>query len=198
MSKENMIKREIQDDIKEIEQVLENSNNTEELKQIHIKVDGKYQSKIKNWGLSCYNWNEKFGFDYELCSDSSLRHNLLNMQRKLEGYLQDFSLVVMPQSKERTVNYYNTNSNNNTNSNTNTIKLDFKIIENTVTNMESLNDEETKEALQELKELEEIYKSTENRKSKWTKCKKILLWLADKSVDVAIAFIPIIKELLEK
>lgn len=61
---------------------------------------------------------------------------------------------------------------------------------------ESLTEEETKEALKYLKELKEIYESKGNRKSKWEKAKKILIWLADKSVDIAIAFFPIITSIL--
>ena len=136
MSKENQIKRDIQKDIDEIQSLLEQNNSTEdELTKLHIKIDGKYQSKITTWGKSCYNWYDKNGFDYNYMSIDSLRHNLLNMKSKLEGYLQTFTLAPIVPSSSKTVNYINNNTNNNTNNNENSntnineIKIDFKQIE---------------------------------------------------------------------
>lgn len=177
MSKENQIKRDIQRDIDEIELILNSKDcNEDELTKLHIKIDGKYQSKINTWGQSCYNWYDKHGFDYNYMSIDSLKHNLLNMKSKLEGYLQTFSLT--PLSPSKTVNYYssniNNNKNNNTNTNTNTNenKIDFKEIEKNINNMESLTSEGTKEALKKLKELEDIYNSKESRKKNGKVLKK--------------------------
>ena len=58
--------------------------------------------------------------------------------------------------------------------------------------MESLTEDETKEAIYKIKEIETIYKSKDNKKKKWEKLRKIIIWLADKSVDLAIAYLPII------
>lgn len=205
MSKENQIKRDIQKDIDEIQSLLEQNNSTEdELTKLHIKIDGKYQSKITTWGKSCYNWYDKNGFDYNYMSINSLRHNLLNMKSKLEGYLQTFTLTPIVPSSSKTVNYINNNTNNNTNNNENfntninEIKIDFKQIEKTINDMESLTSTETQEALEKLKELENIYNSKESRKTKWEITKKILVWVADKSVDVAIAYFPVIMSILNK
>lgn len=198
MSSQNQIKREIRKDISEIEILLNNKDATSnELKNLHIKIDGKYQSKIKNWGNSMYDWCENLGFDYNLISDSSLRHNLVNMKYKLEGYVQDFDIRQTSMTSQ-SINYYNVNTNHNENTNTSNIKisLDFKQIEDQIINMESLTNEETKEALEKLKELETIYNSNDNKKKKWEKLKKILLWIADKSVDLAITYFPVIVKIL--
>ena len=64
--------------------------------------------------------------------------------------------------------------------------------------MESLTSAETTEALEKLKELEKIYNSKESRKAKWETAKKILVWVTDKSVDVAIAYFPVIMSILNK
>ena len=205
MSKENQVKRDIQKDIDEIQSLLEQNNSTEdELTKLHIKIDGKYQSKITTWGKSCYNWYDKNGFDYNYMSIDSLRHNLLNMKSKLEGYLQTFTLVPIVPSNSKTVNYINNNTNTNNNKNDNSninineVKIDFKQIEKTINDMESLTSAETKEALEKLKELENIYNSKGSRKTKWETAKKILIWVADKSVDVAIAYFPVIMSILNK
>ena len=52
MSKESMIKRDIQSDIDKIKEVLQSNSSIQELTDIHMYIDGKYQSKISNWGLS--------------------------------------------------------------------------------------------------------------------------------------------------
>ena len=59
-------------------------------------------------------------------------------------------------------------------------------------NNESLTEEQTIEALKKLEELRSIYQSKDNKKTKWSKVKPIMIWLADKSVDVGIAFLPLI------
>ncbi|MDD3341570.1 MAG: hypothetical protein PHN72_05230 [Bacilli bacterium] len=195
MDSGDKVKEDIKKDIEEIEILLEkNSDDSEKVKKLHMKIDSKYQSKINNWGHSFYGWMEKHGFAYSMIDSGSMEHNLLIMKGKLEGYLQTFNV-----SKQNFANpfiVYNTNNNQNTASNITEIKINFKDVEEQIKNMESLTDEETTEALQKLKELETINNSSESRKKKWETAKKILVWLADKSVEVGIAFIPIVMQVL--
>lgn len=187
MSKENMIKRDIKKDIDKIEETLQNNGNMQELTNVHMYIDGKYQSKISNWGLSQYSWRDGIGFFYDLLDESSLRHNLNNMKNKLEGYLQDYRLVPIVSSSP-SVKVIN----NNTNNNEVNIEIDFKDLISKINDMESLTENETKDAIEKVKEIEGIYKSNDSKKKKWEKIKNILVWLADKSVDLAIAYLPII------
>lgn len=187
MSKESMIKRDIQKDIDKINEVLENNSEVQVLTNVHMYIDGKYQSKIANWGLSQYNWSENIGFYYELLGQESLKHNLINMKSKLEGYLQDYRLIPnSPSSTDIKV------INNNTNTNKINVEIDFQSLISQINEMESLTEDETKDAVSKIKEIETIYKSKESKKKKWEKIKGILIWLADKSVDLAIAYLPII------
>ena len=187
MSKENMIKRDIQNDIEKIKEGTQNNIEIENLKKLHMYIDGKYQSKIENWGLSQYGWIDNYGFSYEYLGEETIKHNLLNMQSKLEGYLQDYRLIPnTPLSTDIKV------INNNTNSNNINIKIDFQSLIKQIDEMESLTENETKEAISKIKEIETIYNSKESKKKKWEKIKGILIWLADKSVDLAIAYLPII------
>lgn len=200
MSVHNQVKREIKNDIDEIETAVKDEKiNFEELKKIHIKIDGKYQSKIENWGKSMYNWNDRFGFDYNFAGTDSLKENLYTMKSKLEGYLQDYDLKLTESFKANKPLIYNYNNNENANVNSNKIemKLDFNIIKENIKNMESLTNEETEEALKRIKELEDIYKSNDKRKNKWEKAKKVATWLLDKSVDVAIQVLPILSEIIK-
>lgn len=188
MSKESMIKRNIQNDIDKIKEVLQSNSSIQELTNIHMYIDGKYQSKISNWGLSQYSWNDKFGFAYEFLGEDSLKHNLNNMKNKLEGYLQDYRLVPIASSLSPAIKFIN----NNTNNNEIKVEIDFTNLINKINDMESLTETETKEAIEKVKEIEEIYNSKDSKKKKWEKIKNILIWLADKSVDLAIAYLPII------
>lgn len=188
MSKESMIKRDIQSDIDKIKGVLQSNSSIQELTNIHMYIDGKYQSKISNWGLSQYSWNDKLGFNYEFLGEDSLKHNLNNMTNKLEGYLQDYGLLPLASSSSPTIKFIN----NNTNNNEIKVEIDFTNLINKINDMESLTETETNEAIEKVKEIEKIYKSKDSKKKKWEKIKNILIWLADKSVDLAIAYLPII------
>lgn len=143
-----------------------------------------------------YGWNLKYGFIYSMLSEDSLKSNLSIMKSKLEGYLQNFYISQAP-SQSKNVNIYNSNTNNNSNSNNIEIELNFDNIADKISNSESLTKEQTDEALKILQELKDIYNSKDSKKNKWEKSKKFLLWLADKSVDVAISYFPIILEILK-
>ena len=56
----------------------------------------------------------------------------------------------------------------------------------------SLSDEQTIEAKQKIDEIEAVVKSNDSKKNKWKKLKPVLLWLADKSVDVGTALLPLL------
>lgn len=91
-------------------------------------------------------------------------------------------------------------NNNNSNSATYNNSLDIDTIlqttQFTIKEMNSLSDEETKIALEKVNELSNILQSKENRKSKWSKVASVFKWLADKSVDLACAFSPLIMQAL--
>ena len=87
---------------------------------------------------------------------------------------------------------YNSNKNSNTNANTITNTVNFNAVVQNIKDNESLTEEQTKEALQKIEELKTIYDSKDSKKTKWSKVKPIMIWLADKSVDVGIAFLPLI------
>lgn len=196
MSKVNQMKRDIDKDINSIKDVLNNKNIAEMLK-VHKYMDSKYQSKINTWGLSQYGWSDDLGFAYELIGESGISENLENMIGKLEGYKQDLDLrayEIFNGKSSSGVKIYNNNKNSNSNTNTNTITntVNFNAVLQNIKDNESLTEEQTKEALQKLEELKTIYKSKDSKKTKWAKVKPIMIWLADKSVDVCIAFLPLI------
>lgn len=194
MSKVNQMKRDIEKDINSIKEVLTN-NDFNEMIKVHKYIDGKYQSKINTWGLSQYGWGDNLGFDYELISETGIFQNLENMIGKLDGYKQDIDLKVYENfngKNSKALKIYNNSNSINTNTNFVTNNVNFNNAVQDIKNNTSLTEEQTKEALQKLEELKTIYETKDNKKTKWTKVKPIMLWLADKSVDVGIAFLPLI------
>lgn len=190
------MKREIEKDINSIKEVL-NKDDLDKMMKIHKYMDSKYQSKIDTWGLSQFGWSDNLGFDYDFIGKSGILENLENMIGKLEGYKQNLDLKVYEIFNGKNssgVKIYNNNknANANTNTNTNATVVNFSIVENNLKNNESLTEEQTIEALKKLEELRSIYQSKDNKKTKWSKVKPIMIWLADKSVDVGIAFLPLI------
>lgn len=191
----NQIKREVREDIKKIDDAIKDKKE-KNLRDVHMNIDGKYQNKISEWGMSQFGWSQKNGYIYNILEYEQLYHNLKNMRNKLEGYLQDLDLkTTITNNKTNDINIYNKNENNINNYINN---VNFNIIEEKIKDCESLTIEETGEALEKLKELQKIYESKEKRKCKWEKLKNILKWLADKSVDVAIEYFPIIMSTLNK
>lgn len=200
MSKINQMKRDVDKDISDIKEAL-NNKDFNALLEVHQYMDSKYQSKIKTCGYSQYGWSDKLGFDYTFMGTEALIDNLKNMIGKLEGYKRDIELDVykiMNGSSSRNINVYNTNTNTNTNNNINNNKVDFSALEKHIINNETMTDEQTKEALLYLKELQTIFESKESRKNKWEKAKKIVGWLLDKGVDVAISYLPAIVSMISK
>lgn len=194
MSKVNQMKRDIDKDINSIKDVL-NNKNIEEMLKVHKYMDSKYQSKINTWGLSQYGWSDDLGFAYELIGESGISENLEHMIGKLEGYKQDLDLrayEIFNGKSSSGVKIYNNNINSNSNTNTITNTVNFNVVLQNIKDNEELTEEQTKEALQKLEELKTIYKSKDSKKTKWAKVKPIMIWLADKSVDVGIAFLPLI------
>ncbi len=194
MSKVNQMKRDIEKDINSIKEVLTN-NDFNEMIKVHKYIDGKYQSKINTWGLSQYGWGDNLGFDYELISEIGISQNLENMIGKLDGYKQDIDLKVYENfngKNSKELKIYNNSNSINTNTNFVTNNVNFNNAVQDIKNNTSLTEGQTKEALQKLEELKTIYESKDNKKIKWTKVKPIMLWLADKSVDVGIALLPLI------
>ena len=83
---------------------------------------------------------------------------------------------------------------NITNSNENNVNFnfDFDTVIESIKNNESLDDDSIAEIVEKINELKEIQQSNDSKKSNWNKVKKIILWLADKGVDVAIQLLPLL------
>lgn len=177
----------IRADIHKIEAVLQ-STNTNEVIAVHRYLDGKYQYCIADWGKSMFGYLEGQGFDYEYLGMDSLKENLQTMIPKLEAFMHGWnasSRTAMPMP----VNAPDVNVTVNNNV---TVNITFEQVRAKIEDMTSLTDDQTKEALRKISEIEEVVKGAGTKKSKWEKIKPILTWLADKSFDVAMTILPLL------
>ena len=72
------------------------------------------------------------------------------------------------------------------------VNITFEQARAKIEEMTSLTDEQTKEALAKLAEIEAAVNGGGSKKSKWEMIKPILTWLADKSLDVAMTILPLL------
>lgn len=162
------------------------------LEAIHREMDGKYQCCIEHWGHSMYGYNVHTGFIYSIMDVDNLLDNLSLMKAKLQGFFQGWNGV-----GRYTTSLGNKNGAPDVNvtvNNSITVTITFEQVRSQIEEMTSLTDEQTQEALEKVSEIETVVKGDDNKKSKWEKIKPILVWLADKSFDVAMAMLPLLMQ----
>jgi len=80
--------------------------------------------------------------------------------------------------------------NSNYNSNVNNISITFDLLIKDIQENKEINDEEKKEILETLKEIETIQNNNISKKEKWGKTKVLLSFLLDKGMDFVITYLP--------
>ena len=120
-----------------------------------------------------------------------LKNNLTTLKQKLElfkamGYENHYAQKT---SGDITFN------NSNTNKLSQTINITFEAVRGSIENMSALKEDEIQEILSKIAELEKIVNSQERKTQKWEKSKNIIKWIADKSVDVGIAMLPLVLQI---
>ena len=175
-------------DILSIDQAIA-TDSEEQMKSVHMLIDGKYIAYIPNFGQSMYGYNNQFGFDYEMIGKESLKHNLLLMKAKLQGYICDFPVKSESTSPQNNVNISVpiTNEIN--------INITFEEAKQKIEDMPGLTETDTEEIKSKIDDLANISKETISKKKKWEKVKPILAFALDKGVDVAIAFMALIMQM---
>jgi soluble cytochrome b562 len=72
------------------------------------------------------------------------------------------------------------------------VNITFEQVRAKIEDMTSLTDEQTKEALDKVSDIESVVNGEGSKKSKWEKIKPVLAWLADKSFDLAMTILPLL------
>lgn len=158
----NMKKQErsINLDIVAIDKAL-NNDDIDELIRLHKQLDGKYQYCIADWGKSMYGYNPDFGFSYDLLGEDSLRENLSLMKPKLEAFKHGWNAISSSRKTGRTASSdVNVTVNNNI-----TVNITFEQVREKIEEMTSLTEEQTKEALEKIDEIEKVVKGNGSKKT---------------------------------
>ena len=181
--------RMVDEDIKKCDDILNGSFDEKKWKELHVELTAKYSAHISNIGSDMYGYFAQGNFfDMDAMDEDSLHHNLFVLKNKLIafknfGYKNRKSI-----SGEKGINIQNTLSATQTI----TVNISFEEVKKQIENMTGLSESETNETLQKIDEIKAIVELREPKKSKWQKIKPILVWLADKSVDVGIALLPLL------
>ncbi len=179
----------VDEDIQKCEAFLVGDKNEEEGKALHLELITKYPSYITNFGESLYNYNKDYGFvSQEYFGGDALISNLTVIKSKLIAFKSFGYKNGNSKSRGGNINIENTL----TATQTQTIAITFEEVKRQIEEMSALSDSETQETLDKIDELKVIAEAKESPKTKWQKVKPILAWIADKSVDVGIALLPLI------
>ncbi len=149
-----------------------------DIEDYHNLLKSKYAKIIHGFNEGLYN-------SFYDADHSAKKANIENMRQKLvlfkamgyENYITE---------KSDSITFNNTNQVNST------INISFTDVKKQVEDMTSLKDEEIDEIHSKIDELEKIINSSVRRTKKWDMAKDIIKWIADKSVDVGIALLPLI------
>lgn len=169
----------IDNDISICEQVSQGSNKYE-LREVHSRMISKYANIIDGFADNLQN----IFYDE---NGNIRKQNIETMRQKLVlfkamGYTNIFSKELNgPQV-----------SVNNVNQNTILNNISFEQVRNDVENMTTLREEEINDILEKIEEIEKLVQSSERKTKKWEKAKPIIMWIADKSVDVGITMLQLL------
>lgn len=136
--------------------------------------------------------------------EKDLEKTLAELKMFLNNFDSDKNFIEIKKNKEISkkqdafsINISNENINENYNYNENIITVKtFLEIKNEIKNNSYIGDEEKKDLIEKLIELEKIKNSNESKTDKWGKIKTILSFLLDKGADVVIMFLPQIIDIL--
>ena len=186
-SNQHKQEKEIRSDILKIDAIAMVDDKAKIL-ELHRYLDGKYQYCIADWGKSMWGFTAGIGFAYDVLDVDSLKENLSMMKPKLEAFMHGWNTAKQPaRYTPPTTPDVNVTVNNNV-----TVNITFEQVRAKIEDMTSLTDEQTKEALDKVSEIESVVKGDGSKKSKWEKIKPILTWLADKSFDIAMTILPLL------
>lgn len=181
----------VDEDIQKCEEYLSGGRDEQQGRELHLELITKYPPYIPNFGDSLYNYNKDYGFVMQDYFDlDSAIHNLIAIKNKLIAF-RSYGYKNPPKAGKQS----NSNisiENNLTATQTQTITVSFEEARQKIENMSGLSDAETRETLDKIDEIRAIVELAEPKKTKWQKVKPILVWLADKSVDVGVALLPLL------
>lgn len=175
-------------DIGRCESYLSGERDEETGRDLHLEMITKYPTYITNFGLSLYNYSAEFGFNSEYFSFDAMISNLKVIKNKLIAYKSFGYRNGSTKNDNKSINIENILTANQSQN----VIISFEAAKKKIENMTALSADETKEIIEKIDELKSIIDSKDNKKSKWQKIKPVLVWLANKSVDVGMTLLPLL------
>lgn len=164
---------------------LSGSESNQELMKLHRKLDSRYQACVKDWYKGIWG-TDKDASNIFYSSIEDYRDELLDNLYSFKGKLETFQFQM---NVAQNSNSPSTQVNVTTQVN---VSVSFEQARSQIEGMTSLTEEQTKEILKKVSEIENLVKDNTNKKTKWEKAKPILAWLADKSFDVGMVLLPLL------
>ncbi len=184
----------LSDDIVSLKKYTDSFSTFEEKEMLsfYAQITAKYHPYVAKLGDGLYGYIPDYGI-YEDVGNSSLEYNLKQLYNKLISFkaLGYPSLNSLSSQNNTTPIVQITNTNTNSNS----ISISFNEAKKQIEEMSSLPETEIEEILNKTDELENIMNSKDRKSKKWDNCKNIIKWIADKGVDVGIAFLPLLMQI---
>lgn len=178
-------------DIQRCETFSSEAHDEKEAAKFHSELISKYHAYIDDFDSTLYGYNYvAHAMDIDLLGFNSIVVNIESMKYKLIAFEANGCRNMFRESNNAggNINIENTLSSVQTQS----VIIDFDVVKKQVESMPGLSEKETEETLDKISEIKAIVELKESQKSKWQKLKPILAWIADKSVDVGLALLPLL------
>lgn len=186
--------RMVDQDIMKCELFEKEIHSYQEKKLLFLELISKYSAHIAGFGDGLEGYqaaSHTFLTHYQ--EEGEFEHNILAIKFKLIAFKNNG----YRNSKNIDDNPNFTVNNTLTANQTQTVTISFEDVKRLVKDMTGLSEGETDETLSKIDEIKSIVEQNESKKTKWQKIKPILIWLADKSVDVGCALLPLILKIGE-
>lgn len=177
-------KKQFFEDIEELDRIIKSENEIE-MKEEYNKLIARYSKVIPDFSNSMDGYDIKYEYFFDV-SGESLKKNLKSIYEKM-NICSNLNFVNIKYKNDKEGPLLQITNNNQ---NSMEVNLTFEQLKEKAESITSVSDEEVDEILEKINEIEEICNSSERKTKKWEKIKKIIVWLMDKGIDVAIQLIP--------
>ncbi len=174
-------------DTEELKSIIDDFDNIgpSTLNPLYDSLIAKYSKIVPDFSDNIEGYRKSDGFFFPV-ERVSLKKNIKNIYEKMMVCVR-LNFINIKFADVSNIPFFQINNNNQ---NTMEVNLTFEQLKDRVENITSVNNEEIDEILEKINEIEDICKSNDRKTKKWEKIKKILVWIMDKGIDVAIQVIP--------
>ena len=157
--------------------------------ELFKQIVAKYVGVINNLYDGLYGYwvqNGRGAINYTVLQKSpeNVKENLQFLLRKLELAKSGFGIIVVTPQPAASTNEINIQNNFMP-------SISFEQTRSEVRSIPGLTDEQVKEALRKIEEIEEVAKNPKTDKAKWERIRPLLIWLGNSSFELAKVILPL-------